>query len=76
MQTPDSDLISGRETIAKIVGMTGEGVTWLHAQGRIPVVRVGSAYLANRRALEAAVAGGIRRPPGRKPTGRKPSQKA
>jgi hypothetical protein len=67
MQTLDSDVISGREVIAKIVGMTPEGVTWLWSQGRLPVLRVGSAYLANRRALEAAVASGIRRPPGRKP---------
>jgi hypothetical protein len=57
------DLIFGRQAIAKMIGddMTAEGVTWLHKMGRLPVIRIGSSYIANRRSLEAAIADGIRR---------------
>jgi hypothetical protein len=48
------DVIVGLAAIAKVVGVSMEGVRYLWAAGRLPVVRLGSAWLANKSALIAA----------------------
>ncbi len=55
----DNDLVFGREAIAEIIGTSNEGVTFLHRQGKLPVVRVDRTYLGNRHALEAAKVAGL-----------------
>jgi len=64
----DNDLVFGREAIAEIIGVSNEGVTFLHRQGKIPVVRVDRTYLGNRGALEEARRGGLFRSRRAEPT--------
>ncbi len=62
------DLVAGLPEIAAIIGASIEGARYLWQQGRLPAVKIGPAWLANRSALEKAVASGnLRRKPGRKP---------
>ena len=62
-----SDLIAGLPSIAKLVGVSVEGVRYLWAEGRLPVVRIGSIWLANKSALlKAAENDAIRIKRGRK----------
>ena len=64
---PIDDLVEGLSAIAKIVGLSNEGVGFLWREGRLPVVRIGSCWIANISALDkAAKNDAIRVKPGRK----------
>jgi hypothetical protein len=61
-----TDLIHGLATIAAVTGLSPEGVRHAWTRGRIPVVKVGSSWLANESALRAAAAAGAIRAPSKK----------
>ena len=68
----ENDLVFTRERIAEVLNaelrratggadcLTAAGVSWLHEFGRLPIVRIDRTYIANRKALEAAVQDGFR----------------
>ena len=67
MRSTEPDLVCGRKKIAEILNeetgdsLTPAGVSWLHEFGRLPIVKVDRAFLANPSALRAAVRDGFRR---------------
>lgn len=63
----EGDIVAGLPDIARIAGTSVEGARYLWGEGRLPAVKIGPAWLANRSALEQAKASGnLRRKPGRK----------
>jgi hypothetical protein len=62
------DVIAGLPEIAQAAGVSIEGARYLWAQGRLPAVKIGPAWLANKTAIIKAVeSGALRKKPGRKP---------